>query len=100
MAILFGFQLIYTAVMAVVLQKIIPHCSLGLKLLTGYKRFIVPSYQDLRAFASNKNSKELRIPNDAEVELKQNVTSRNDVCFLPYFAEFQWLIDFTTRLVF
>jgi len=97
----FGFQFVYTAILSVVLQKIIPIFSPGLKLLTGYYRFIVPSDDDLKKYTSNsnKNSKDLRIPNDVEIELQMHQTNRNDVAFLPFFSDFTWLVDFCLMAV-
>lgn len=98
----FGFQFTYTAILSVVLQKIVPIYSPGLKLLTGYYRFIVPSEESLKKFTSNsnKNSKDLRIPNDVEIELQMHKTNRNDVAFLPFFSDFTWLVDFCLMTIF
>merc|ERR1712088_301802 len=75
--------------------------SPGLKLLIGYYRFIVPSDDDLKKYTSNsnKNSKDLRIPNDVEIELQMHQTNRNDVAFLPFFSDFTWLVDFCLMAV-
>merc|ERR1712183_280039 len=95
MAALFGFQFLYTAILAVLLEKIVPIFSPGLKLISGYYRFIVPSDSELKKFASNaRTSKDLRIPNDTGIDLQIHQTNRNDVAFLPYYTDFTWLIDF------
>ena len=97
---LFGFQFLYTAVLAVLLEKVVSIFSPGLKLISGYYRFIVPSDSDLKKFASNaKTSKDLRIPNDTGIDLQIHQTNRNDVAFLPYFNDFTWLIDFSIMAV-
>merc|ERR1712183_295177 len=100
MAALFGFQFLYTAILAVLLEKIVPIFSPGLKLISGYYRFIVPSDSELKKFASNaRTSKDLRIPNDTGIDLQIHQTNRNDVAFLPYYTDFTWLIDFSIMAV-
>ena len=95
MAVLFGYQFVFTAILTVLLQKLSPIFSPGLNMITGFYRFVVPSDDDLKPFVSNKNSKDMRIPNDSGLQLNMHQTSRNHVAFLPFFNDFTWLIDFS-----
>ena len=96
----FGFQLIFTGICALWLQKIMPLFSPGLNILLNKIRFLVPSDSDLKKQAIHKSSKELRISNQTELTLQCHPIIRTDVSFLPYFGDFEWLINFGFLTVF
>uniref|UniRef100_A0A1B0BZM8 Transmembrane protein 161B n=1 Tax=Glossina palpalis gambiensis TaxID=67801 RepID=A0A1B0BZM8_9MUSC len=117
MAIL-GAQMVLTLIMVSVIQKVNPHFSFAKWILcsTGLYRYLHPSDDILRAKAGipkEKSSKgnhknkykqnghvsasngQFHIPRNIDIQLETVPVLTRDVVHLRYFAEYQWLVDFS-----
>ncbi|CAH1169334.1 unnamed protein product [Phyllotreta striolata] len=112
---LLGAQLVITMVMISVIQKLGPHYSLARWLLcsTGLVRYLYPTDSELRELANipkekTKNRKNAKgqtngtakvdtfhIPRSLDIKLDSIKITNLDVIHLRYYAEYQWLIDFS-----
>ncbi|XP_066567975.1 transmembrane protein 161B isoform X2 [Amia ocellicauda] len=107
-----GVQLVFTMVMASLIQKIIPHYSFARWLLcSGSLRWYQhPTEDELRSLAGKqqkgKNKKDrkynghieikpMTIPKDIDLQLETKSIAEVDTLALHYFPEYQWLVDFT-----
>lgn len=96
-----------------VIQKLGPHFSFGKWLLcsTGLLRYLYPTDAELRQLANVSKDKQkvkktgksmtngkpetFHVPRNLDVQLETAKVSRLDVIHLKYYADYQWLIDFT-----
>lgn len=118
-----GAQLVLTLVMVSVIQKLSPHFSFAKWILcsTGLYRYLHPTDDELRTKggvpkekpskgASSLNGKgkhihlngsekqvphSFHIPRSIDVDLDKAKVTPIDVIHLRYFAEYQWLLDFS-----
>ncbi|XP_065216024.1 transmembrane protein 161B [Planococcus citri] len=110
MAIL-GAQLVITLVTISVVHKLSPYYSFSRWLLcsTGLTRYLYPTNSELRALikipkkskkgAKHENGKQTAdkflIPKNVDIELESTKVVPQDICYLRYFSDFQWLVDFS-----
>uniref|UniRef100_A0A1A9WSP1 Transmembrane protein 161B n=1 Tax=Glossina brevipalpis TaxID=37001 RepID=A0A1A9WSP1_9MUSC len=117
MAIL-GAQMVLTLIMISIIQKVNPHFSFAKWILcsTGLYRYLHPSDDLLRAKAGlpkeklskvnhkNKHKQnnhvvasngQFHIPRNIDIQLQTVPVLTQDVIHLRYFAEYQWLMDFS-----
>uniref|UniRef100_A0A1B6E2L2 Transmembrane protein 161B n=1 Tax=Clastoptera arizonana TaxID=38151 RepID=A0A1B6E2L2_9HEMI len=113
---LLGAQLVITLVMVSIIQKIGPHYSLARWLLcsTGLTHYLYPTDDELRSLAGvpkdkpkskkernrqNENGKPQKdtfhIPRNLNIQLESVKVSAFEVIHLRYYAEYQWLLDFS-----
>ncbi|XP_013386118.1 transmembrane protein 161B [Lingula anatina] len=110
-----GLQLVFSMVMASVLQKLTPHFSFGRWLLCGrLVRYLHPTDDELKTLAgtpkdvgkgrSKKNDhrrgapqkyEPFTVPRNLDIQLDTAVVSDIDVMSLHYYTEYQWLVDFS-----
>jgi len=105
----FGFHLTLSVLGVFLLRKLVPVFELPSKFLKGFYRFYAPSEKDCREAANkpekklikdkkNKNAaaqKPFVIPKNAEVPLYFAEIKSDDFCFLHFYTEFCWLIEFS-----
>lgn len=108
---LFGIQLVMTLILLSVLNKLSAHYSIGKWLLShGLIRYLHPSDEHLREIVGlpkntskgNRNRREYKEENSNTFNVPRNICltleaeqiSVIDVIQLPFYAEFQWLLDF------
>ncbi|EFN61355.1 Transmembrane protein 161B, partial [Camponotus floridanus] len=108
---LLGAQLAITLVMVSVIQKLSPHFSFARWILcsTGLIRYLYPTDQQLRALAGVPKEKPKRgkhsengkvgdvfhVPRNLDIQLESAKVTMLDVVHLKYYAEYQWLLDFS-----
>uniref|UniRef100_A0A4W3I4C4 Transmembrane protein 161B n=1 Tax=Callorhinchus milii TaxID=7868 RepID=A0A4W3I4C4_CALMI len=107
-----GVQLVVTMVMASIIQKITPHYSFARWLLCNgsLQWYQHPTEEQLRTLAGKQQkgkakkdrkhnghieNKPLTVPKDIDLHLEAKTISEVDTTVLHYFAEYQWLVDFT-----
>lgn len=110
-----GAQLVITLVMVSVIQKLSPYFSLAKWLLcsTGLIRYLHPTDTELKIlagvpkdkqkpkkdsrFKNNdfEKSKTFHVPRSLAIQLESAKVSSMDVVHLRYYAEYQWLVDFS-----
>lgn len=108
----FGFHLTLSLIGVFFLRKLIPALDLPPRFLSGFYRFYAPSEKDCRE-AANKPEKIIKdkknrpvekkdfiIPKNAEVPLYFASVKPADFCFLHFYSEFCWLIEFTLCCLF
>ncbi|KAJ8682434.1 hypothetical protein QAD02_018226 [Eretmocerus hayati] len=114
-AALLGAQLVITLIMVSVIQKLGPHFSLAKWVLcsTGLIRYLYPTNQELRNIVGHpkekpkkgkhhengKTSDVFQIPRNIDVTLETAPVSPLDIVHLKFFADFQWLFDFSLYVV-
>lgn len=122
---IFGAQMVLTLIMASIIQKLGPHYSFAKWILcsTGLYRYLHPTDDELRTKigissrerghgggkGSHKNkhyfmngrdgqqsqNRSFHVPCNIEIDLQTMPVSSGDVIHLKYFAEYQWLVDFS-----
>lgn len=103
----FGFNLTLTLLGVFFMRKLIPAFQFPSRFLQGFYRFYAPSEKDCRE-AANKPEKIIKdkrqkhveqkafvIPKNADVPLYFAPVKPDDFCFLHFYSEFCWLIEFT-----
>lgn len=112
---LLGGQIVITLIMVTVIQKFGVHFSLARWMLcsTGLIRYLYPTDHELRTLAGvpkekPKSRKERRqagengqnekqtfhVPKNLEFELESAKVTLQDIVFLKYYTEYQWILDF------
>jgi len=104
----FGFNLTLSVIGVFLLRKLVPVFQLPSRCLSGFYRFYAPSEKDCRQAANkpekiikdkkhrNQEQKAFVIPKDAEVPLYFAPVKPEDFCFLHFYTEFCWLVEFGT----
>ncbi|XP_075230518.1 transmembrane protein 161-like emei isoform X2 [Lycorma delicatula] len=116
---LLGTQLVVTLVVVSIIQKLGPHYSLARWLLcsTGLIRYLYPTDDELKSLAGvpkekpkgkkdrdrsrhQENGKTqgpdtFHIPRNLDIQLETAKVTALDVVHLRYYAEYQWLVDFS-----
>ncbi|XP_064628002.1 transmembrane protein 161B-like [Lineus longissimus] len=117
-----GVQLVLTMVMASFLQKLSPHFSFARWLLCNHLvRYLHPTDEELKTAAGvpqsygkqNKNRRDRRhenepqvkidtfsVPKNIDIKLECTKVSPIDLLPLQFYAEFQWLVDFSVCALF
>lgn len=108
----FGVQLVFSMISASILAKILPHCSFARWILcNGLVRYLFPTEEEIRAslgppasLNGKRNRKgrgpqtdngPLMLPKNIDIQLEASPVTVSDILPLHYYAEYQWLIDFS-----
>ncbi|XP_055514642.1 transmembrane protein 161A isoform X2 [Leucoraja erinacea] len=105
-----GVQLVVSLLMASLMQKLVPHYSIGRWLLCNGSllRFRHPSDEELRTLAGKQKPKQRRdrrqngvteskpetVPKDIKLSLESTPIKPLDALVLRYYLDYQWLVDF------
>ncbi|XP_059846941.1 transmembrane protein 161A isoform X1 [Hypanus sabinus] len=105
-----GVQLVVSLLMASLMQRLVPHYSIGRWLLCNGSlfRFKHPSDDELRALAGKQKPRLRRdrrqngvtenkpemVPKDIKLSLEATPIKPLDALVLRYFLDYQWLVDF------
>ncbi|XP_011497801.1 PREDICTED: transmembrane protein 161B [Ceratosolen solmsi marchali] len=108
---LLGAQLVITLIMVSVIQKLGSHISIAKWLLcsTGLTRYLYPTDQKLKTLVgipkekhrkgkhieNGKTLETFQIPRNLDITLETAPVTSLDVIHLKFYADFQWLFDFS-----